>query len=68
MTELSTDISTINGEEASKNVIEFLCFFIDEKVRFTIGSLSVSLKVNKYSFFRLWTKLALEEPKVSPSG
>ena len=63
MTELSTDISTINGKEASKNVIEFLCFSIDEKVRFTIRSVSKLI-----SIFRLWTKLALEELKVSLSG
>lgn len=34
MSEISKDISTIKAEEASKNVAEFLCSFINEKVRF----------------------------------
>ena len=65
MSELSSDISTISSEEASKNVIEFLGFTIDEKVIF------IKLKSKKLlliSFCRLWMKLVLEELKISHFG
>ena len=65
MSELSSDISTISSEEASKKVIEFLGFTIDEKVIF------IKLKSKKLlliSFCRLWMKLVLEELKISHFG
>ena len=33
MSDISAEISTISAAEASQNVVEFLCFSFDEKVR-----------------------------------
>ena len=66
MSKISTDISTIKAEEASKNVAEFLCLSIDEQVRF--HSELKHIFVHDHINFRQLIRSPLEELKAFHFG